>query len=258
VTEPTEAPVLTVEADGPVRVLTLNRPDRRNAVNAALHEELTYVWARLTADRGARAVVLTGAGSAFSAGVDPDFINSVVDDLEFRWRSFDEERRLVSEFARFPLPVIAAVNGPALGFASSLVSLCDLVLMSPRAYFADPHVLLGVAPGDGTIVTWPHLMGSVRAKYHLFTGDPIDAQTAVEYGLANQVLPDDELLPKATELAHRLAGQPAAALRAAKRGINIALERNALAVMDYISTAEEGNFADPELRGRLDRMVHGK
>jgi enoyl-CoA hydratase len=258
VTDSNEAPVLTVDADGPVRVLTLNRPERRNAVNAALHEQLTYVWARLTADRGARAVVLTGAGSAFSAGVDPDFINTVVEDPEFRWRSFDEERRLVSEFARFPLPVIAAVNGPALGFASSLVSLCDLVLMSDRAYFADPHVLLGVAPGDGTIVTWPHLMGSVRAKYHLFTGDPIDANTALEYGLVNQVLPTDEVLPKAIELAHRLAGAPSAALRAAKRGININLERNALAVMDYISTAEELNFSDPELRARLEKMVHRK
>jgi enoyl-CoA hydratase len=257
-TDSLEAPVLRVEADGPVRVLTLNRPDRRNAINAALHEELTYVWARLTADRDARVVVLTGAGSAFSAGVDPDFVNSVVEDEAFRWRIFDEERRLVSEFARFPLPVIAAVNGPALGVASSLVSLCDLVLMSPRAYFADPHVLLGVAPGDGTIVTWPHLMGSVRAKYHLFTGDPIDAETAVEFGLANRVLSGDELLPKALELAHRLAGQPPAALRAAKRGINIDLERRALAVMDYISTAEEGHFADPGLRDRLDKLVHRK
>jgi enoyl-CoA hydratase len=247
-------PVLVVSEDGPVRVVTMNRPDKMNAVNEALHNELTYVWAKLTADRDARAVVLTGAGKAFSAGGDSDFLLEVDRDPEFRWRSLDEARRLVTELARFPLPIIAAVNGPAVGLGSSLASLCDLILMSTNAYFADPHVLLGVAAADGAVASWPFIMGAVRAKYHLFTGERITAQLAVEMGLANEVLASEQLLPAAIALAHRLAKLPAPALRATKRAVNMHLERQALAVMDFATTAEEGHFASAELKASLERM----
>jgi enoyl-CoA hydratase len=246
---------LTVEADGPVRILTLNRPDRKNAVDAELHRELTYVWAQLTEDRDARVVVLTGAGSAFSAGGDAGFLRAVNTDADYRWRALDEARRLVTEIVRFPLPVIAAVNGPAVGLGCSVASLCDLVLMSETAYFADPHVLLGVAAADGAVATWPQSMGFVKAKYHLFTGDRISAQQAVDLGLANEVLPADELLPAATALAHRLAALPAPALRATKRAVNLHLERQALAVMDYATAAEEMHFASPDLAATIDGMT---
>ena len=251
----TAEPVLTVTGDGPVRIVTMNRPARKNAVDAALHAELTYVWPRLIADHEVRAVVLTGAGRAFSAGGDADFLRSVNTDAEFRWRALDEARRLVAELARFPLPLIAAVNGPAVGLGSSLASLCDLVLMSETAYFADPHVLLGVAAADGAVATWPHLIGSVRAKYHLFTGEPITAAAALELGLANEVLPPEELMPAALALAHRLAGLPAPALRTTKRAVNLHLEHQALAVMDYATTAEEGHFASAELAASIDAMT---
>jgi enoyl-CoA hydratase len=246
---------LTVEVDGPVRVVTMNRPERKNAVDAELHGELTYVWAKLTADYEARAVVLTGAGDAFSAGGDAGFLRRVSSDGEFRWRALDEARRLVCELARFPLPVVAAVNGPAVGLGSSLASLCDLVLMGESAYFADPHVLLGVAAGDGAVASWPYLMGSVRAKYHLFTGERITAAMALDYGLVNEVLPDGEVLGAAVALAHRLAGLPGAALRATKRAVNLHLERQALGVMDFVTGAEEQHFADPDLAARLDGMT---
>lgn len=251
----TDGSCLTVEADGPVRIVTMNRPRRKNAVDATMHAELTYVWPTLVADRGARAVIITGSGTAFSAGGDAEFLRSVNTDAEFRWRALDEARRLVTELTRFPLPLIAAVNGPAVGLGSSLASLCDLVLMSDTAYFADPHVLLGVAAADGACATWPHLMGSIRAKYHLFTGDPISAEDAVALGLANRVLPGDELMPAAVELAHRLAQLPAPALRATKRAVNLHLEHQALAVMDFATTAEEGHFADPGLAATIDAMT---
>ncbi|HWF53293.1 MAG TPA: enoyl-CoA hydratase/isomerase family protein [Solirubrobacteraceae bacterium] len=247
--------VLDVVADGPVRVLTMNRPERKNAVDAVLHSELTYVWSRLLADRDVRVVVITGAGGAFSAGGDAEFLRAVNTDAEFRWRALDEARRLVGELVRFPLPVIAAVNGPAVGLGSSLASLCDLVLMSDTAYFADPHVLLGVAAADGAVATWPQQLGPQRAKYHLFTGEPISADQALEWGLANQVLPAQDVLPAAVALAHRLAGLPAAALRATKRAVNLHLEHQALAVMDYATTAEEGHFADPALATTIDGMT---
>jgi enoyl-CoA hydratase len=252
--DPGQTASLVVEADGPVRVVTLNRPERRNAVDAALHAELTYVWPKLTADRGARAVVLTGAGEAFSAGGDAGFLRAVTEDSEFRWRALDEARRLVEELARFPLPLIAAVNGPAVGLGSSLASLCDLIVMSEGAYFADPHVPLGIAAADGAVAIWPSVLGSARAKYHLFTGDRITAEMALDHGLVNRVLPKDEVLPAAVGLAQRLAGLPAPALRATKRAVNLHLARQALAVMDFATCAEEGHFADPELAARLDGM----
>jgi enoyl-CoA hydratase len=255
VTTEAQTAALRVESDGPVRILTMNRPDRLNAVDAQLHSELTYVWPRLTADRGARAVVLTGAGRAFSAGGDEEFLRATNEDPEFRWRALDEARRLVVELVRFPLPVIAAVNGPAVGLGSSLASLCDLILMSERAYFADPHVLLGVAAADGAAAVWPQLMGPFRAKYYLLTGDKLTAETAREVGLANEVLPDEDLLPAAVALAHRLAGLPPAAVRATKRAVNLHLEHQALNVMDFATAAEEEHFARPALAESIDRMT---
>jgi enoyl-CoA hydratase len=250
-----EQSALRVEADGAVRIVTMSRPERKNAIDAELHRELTYVWGGLTAERDARVVVLTGAGGAFSAGGDADWLRAVNADVEVRWRALDEARRLVSELARFPLPVIAAVNGPAVGLGASLASLCDLILMSQTAYFADPHVLLGVAAADGAVASWPFLMGSVRAKYHLFTGERITPTMALDYGLVNEVLEPDRLLPRAVELAHRLAALPAPALRATKRAVNLHLERQALAVMDFATAAEEQHFSDPALAATLDRMT---
>jgi enoyl-CoA hydratase len=213
------------------------------------------VWAKLTADRGARAVVLTGAGRAFSAGGDSEFLRLTNTDPEFRWRTLDEARRLVFELARFPLPLVAAVNGPAVGLGSSLASLCDLILISETAYFADPHVPLGVAAADGAVTVWPALMGPYRAKFHLLTGERITARMALEYGLANEVLPDSELLPAAVALAHRLAALPAHAVRATKRAVNMQIERAALSVMDFATAAEEEHFARPELVDTIDRMT---
>jgi enoyl-CoA hydratase len=102
---------------------------------------------------------------------------------------------------------------------------------------------------------WPSVMGSHRAKYHLLTGDRITSGAALDYGLANDVLPDDELLPGAIALAHRLAGLPAAAVRATKRAVSLHLERQALNVMDYATAAEEEHFARPELAATIDGMT---
>jgi enoyl-CoA hydratase len=248
-------PVLLVTEDGPVRIVTMNRPAKKNAVDEELHSELTYVWPKLTADRGAKVVVLTGAGRAFSAGGDAKFLMDVNSDPEFRWRALDEARRLVVELARFPLPVIAAVNGPAVGLGSSIASLCDLILMSDTAYFADPHVQLGVAAADGAVATWPQILGPARAKYHLFTGESISAAQAVQLGLANEVVAAEDLMPAALALAHRLAALPGPALRTTKRAVNLHLELQALAVMDFATTAEEGHFASPGLRATLEGMT---
>lgn len=245
---------LEVEADGAVRIVRMARPEQRNAVDARMHGELTEVWRGLAADPEARAVLLCGRDGVFSAGGDAEWLHQVASDQSERARSLDEAKRLVGEMIRFPLPIVAAVEGPAVGLGSSLASLCDLVVMGQGACFIDPHVALGVVAGDGAVATWPFLMSMMRAKEYLYTGAKIDARTAVELGLACRVVPDDSVLTEAAALAQRLAGLPAAALRATKRALNMHLERAAIGIMDYACAAEAETFTLPELHQKLATM----
>jgi enoyl-CoA hydratase len=145
---------LTVTRDGAVRVVSLNRPGELNAVNRALHWGLANVWRQLAADTEARVVIITGAGRAFSAGGDLDWITSFLDDPVARDESLREGAQIIEEMLRFPLPVIAAVNGAAVGLGCSLAVLCDIVLISERAFLADPHVSVGLVAGDGGAAFW--------------------------------------------------------------------------------------------------------
>jgi enoyl-CoA hydratase len=246
---------LLVTSDGAVRIVTMNRPDHRNAINEHLHGELTRVWRSLADDRGARAVVLTGAGNAFSAGGDASWLRQVASDEEMRWRSLDEARRLATEVLACPLPTIAAVNGPAVGLGSSIASMCDIVLMSTSAYFADPHVAIGLAAGDGAVATWPSLIGPQAAKYYLFTGERIDADKALQLGLAQDVVGGGDLMSSAVALAHRLAALPPAALRATKRAVNLQIERSAATCLEFACAAEADNFTGPDFAIALDKMT---
>jgi enoyl-CoA hydratase len=215
--------VLTIEADGPIRTVTINRPDALNAMNETLHRAMAEVWGRLAADLDAKVVILTGAGRAFSAGGDLDWITSFLDDPAARNDSLREGAQIIDELLRFPLPVIAAVNGPAMGLGCSIAMLCDVVLMSDRAYLADPHVSVGLVAGDGGAAFWPLLAPLLRVREYLYTGDRIPAERAVELGLASRVVAADELSDEARRLAERFAAQPAAALQGTKRVLNMYL-----------------------------------
>jgi enoyl-CoA hydratase len=214
---------LDVGADGPIRILTLNRPDALNGVNRAMHQALARVWDHLAGDSEASAVVLTGRGANFSAGGDFDYMQENIDDATLRAQTIDEGRAIVAGMVRCPLPIIAAVNGPAVGLGCSLALLSDLVLMADTSFLADPHLRMGLVPGDGGMV-WPALIGLSRAKEYLFLGERISAQQAVELGLATRVVPADDLTPEAISLAQRLAKIPSAALRHTKRALNAYLE----------------------------------
>jgi enoyl-CoA hydratase/carnithine racemase len=246
--------VLRVEADGPVRTITLNNPDMLNAMIDPLHEALTDVWVALSRDPGARAVVLTGAGKAFCAGGNiPGFIRNV-EDVEYRRGAMRTARLLVDHILGCHLPVIAAVNGPAVGLGCSLAVACDVVLIAQNAYLADTHVNVGLVAGDGGVVTWPFMMSILKAKEYLFTGDRIPAATAVELGLANRVVPAETLLAEANALAHRLAQQPAQALQETKRSINLHLQHAALNVLPYALSAETESFSSPEVKATAEKF----
>ncbi|WP_280371310.1 enoyl-CoA hydratase/isomerase family protein [Nocardia wallacei] len=244
-------PVLTVTAEGPVRLVVINRPDELNAVNADLHRALAEVWRELAADLEARVVILTGAGRAFSAGGDLEWITSFLDDPAARDESIREGAQIIEEMLRFPLPVIAAVNGPAMGLGASIAVLCDVVLLSERAYLADPHVAVGLVAGDGGAAFWPLLTPILRTREYLYTGDRIDAATAVEVGLASRVVAPDDLLAEARKLAERLAAQPPEALRGTKRVVNMYLSQALAGPMQAGFAAEVVSMQTPEHRERL-------
>jgi enoyl-CoA hydratase len=214
---------LVVAADGPLRILTLSRPDALNGVNRSLHQALARVWDHLAADDDARVVVLTGEGANFSAGGDFGYMQENIDDDVLRAQTIEEARAIVAGMVRCPLPIVAAVNGPAVGLGCSLALLSDLVLMADNSFLADPHLRMGLVPGDGGMV-WPALIGLSRAKEFLFLGERISPQQAVDFGLASRVVAANELMDKAVTLAKRLAKVPAAALRNTKHALNAYLE----------------------------------
>lgn len=235
--------VLEVTADGPVRVVTLNRPEKRNAVNYSMHHALAGLWRQMQHDPDARAVVLTGAGSAFCAGVDSASLGTDLADPVRRAAMMDDGRFLAADMLAFPLPVVAAVNGPAAGVGCSLALWCDIVVMAEDAWLADSHVAAaGVAAGDGGAVLWPMLTGLSRAKEYLFTGDRIPAAEAVRLGLANRAVPRSELLGEVHALARRLAALPPFAVRATKQAVNMHLHRMMLGTFEYAIAAEARGF----------------
>lgn len=248
---------LVVEADGPIRTVTVNRPDDLNAVNERLHWALANVWRQLSADREARAVILTGAGRAFCAGGDLGWITSFLDDAVARDESLREGAQIVEEMLRFPLPVVAAVNGPAVGLGCSVAILCDVVLMSETAHLADPHVAVGLVAGDGGAAFWPLLTPILRSREYLLTGARIPAATAVELGLATRTTPPDELLPEARKLAERLAAQPPEAVRATKRVVNMHLASALAGPLQAGFAAERVTMQTEEHATRLRALRKG-
>lgn len=249
-----ELPGIAVAADGTVRVVTLNRPDELNAFSEEMHESFTALWARLADDRDTRAVVLTGAGRAFSAGGSyGDFERRRVD-LDFRTRSMRQAAEIVEAMIDCALPVVAAVNGPAVGLGCSITTLCDIVFMADTAFLADPHVSVALVAGDGGAVTWPAHTSLLKAKQYMLTGDRIPATDAVAMGLANFVVPKDELLDAALAFAHRLADQPPQAVRETKRILNAHLRANAERVLHAGLQAEHASHDTPEYRAAGEGM----
>jgi enoyl-CoA hydratase len=246
---------IQVEADGPVRIVRLNRPDQLNATNHVLHKGLADLFPQLDADADARVAVLTGNGRAFSAGGDFEYLDELVRDDDLRKETLVDGRRIVTGMVACRLPVVAAVNGPAVGLGCSLVALSDISFIAESAHLADPHVALGLVAADGGPVTWPLLTSLQLAKEYALTGDRIPAERAAAIGLVNHVCPDDEVLDQALACARRIAALPQRAAEDTKRILNLHLERAVLATLDFALTAEERSFQSPELRANLDRLL---
>jgi len=247
--------VIRVEEDGPVRIVRLSRPDQLNAINDELHLGLTKLFPQLSADTDARVAVITGEGRAFSAGGDFDLLDRMAKDRELRHDVIAEGRDLVINMIRCRVPVVAAVNGPAVGLGCSVIALSDVVFMAESAYLSDPHVMVGLVAADGGPLTWPLHTSLLLAKEYAFTGDRISAQRAAEIGLVNHVCPDDEVLPSALATAQKIAALPRQAVEATKRVLNLHVERSVLATIDFAMASETESFDTDDLRRNVDKFL---
>ena len=236
---------LQVELRDGIAVCTLNRPKAMNAVNRATHAELESLFTQLSEDMDVRAVVLTGAGRAFCAGGDVKEMDAAPDDRPAG--IFDSgANRLVQKLLSVQQPIIAAVNGDAVGLGATLALLCDVVYMADTARIGDTHVKVGLVPGDGGAVIWPLLVGPSRAKEYLMTGDLLSAAEAERIGLVNHVVEAGKVLEEAMALAGRLAAGATLAIRLTKLSIQRLVLQNALHSLDASLALEAitGNSRD--------------
>lgn len=248
-------PELVLEERGPVRILTLNDPGARNAINDAMHIGLCHFWENIADDPAVGAIVLTGAGGGFSAGGSMHNIKAMHADPVERRRSIRDAERLFRSMMSCEVPIVAAVNGPAVGLGATLALLCDLAVMSSETFICDPHVSIGVVAGDGGAVIWPLCMSLQRAKEFLLLGDRVSAADCERLGLVNRVAPPGDVLPDAIALAERLAGQPRQAVRDTKRALNMHLRQSADLVLDFALAAEGESFASDDVLATIRRFI---
>jgi enoyl-CoA hydratase len=204
-------------ADG-VALVTINRPEALNAMNADMLEELSEAVDRVENDDEARVLVITGTGRAFIAGADIAHMSALTPQQAKEWSELGQ--RTVGKLESMKKPVIAAVNGYALGGGTELALACDIRVASDKAVFGQPEVKLGMIAGFGGTQRLPRLVGSGRAKEMLFTGDHYDAETACKMGLVNKVVPADGLLDYCLDMAKRIASRGAQAVRFSKEAVN--------------------------------------
>ena len=251
VLDPGDYRALRIERlDDVLRVTIAHPASPLNVVDALLHDELGRLARGLKRERAARAVVLTGAGRAFSAGGSFDWFPEL-DDMAKRDHLRADAKQLIWDLLDVELPIVAAVNGPAVGLGATLVLLCDVVLMADSATIADPHVRVGLVAGDGGTAIWPLLVGPARAKQYLLTGDPLDAVEAERIGLVNRVVPAASLADEALAFARRLAAGAPLAVRYTKQAVNVLVKQALASAFDTATALEIVTFASDDHREAL-------
>ena len=224
-----------IQFDRSGRILTirLNRPEQLNAANEQMHTELARVFREADDDPGSDVLVLTGTGRAFCAGGDISWMQSGIDNPEhFSGRTRREGKNIVFSMLEVEKPLIAKVNGAAVGLGATLALFCDVVFASEKARIGDPHVAVGLVAGDGGAVIWPQLIGHARAKEYLMTGDLIPAPLAAQIGLINHAVPPEELDARVTAFCERLVNGALTAIRYSKMSVNLNLKQIAHSVLD--------------------------
>jgi enoyl-CoA hydratase len=226
---------ITVEREVPIAIVTLIREKMLNALNRRTFLELAEAFHELEADNAVRVVILTGKGKAFVAGAD---ISEMKDMDGIQSREFSQlGQSVMAAIEHMEKPVIAAINGYALGGGCELAMCCDLRIASEHAKLGQPEVNLGLIPGFAGTQRLPRLVGLARAKELLYTGDHIDAQTAFQYGLINRIVPEGQLMDASKKLARSIASKGPVAIRLVKSSVNQSLSADPSAGGAYESEA---------------------
>ena len=232
---------LNVAVADRIATITINRPDRLNAVHNALHHELEQIWIDVRADQDVNASILTGAGRACCAGGDVkgmaegSLSGAAPKKGKGRGRgpiAASNGRRVIENMLDVEQPIIGAINGDAIGLGATLALLCDIIVASEKARFADTHVKVGIVAGDGGAVIWPLLVGPHRAKEFLMRGNFISGAEAGRIGMVNYAVGPDDVMTKARELAQELADGPTWAIRWSKLAGNKWLKQQANLILD--------------------------
>jgi enoyl-CoA hydratase len=237
------APRILLERDDSIVALTLNRPDKLNAIDGAMLDALEEVLDRLEADRNYRAVILTGAGRAFSAGADiKEWTALAPQEFGPGWGL--RGHRLFDRLAALSPPVIAAINGIAFGGGLELALCADIRIAAEGARLGLPEATIAALPGWGGTQRLPRLIGPGRAKQMILTGQPIEAARAEAFGLVSEVVPAEALIARARELARQIAANAPLAVRAAKRLVDAALPASPAATLEVPASMAVGATED--------------
>ncbi|MBC2932091.1 enoyl-CoA hydratase/isomerase family protein [Nocardioides sp. zg-1228] len=242
---------------GQVSMITINRPERRNALDPATHLELRRALQEADLDPATRVIVLTGAGQGFCAGGDVKEMAGK-DSYGSKDRVLSVGRDLIDILLRLEKPIVAMVNGAAVGLGATIALMCDIVYMADDARIGDRHVNVGLVAGDGGAVVWPLLIGPGRAKEHLLTGRLIDGREAAAMGLVSRAVPAAELRAEVLALAEELAAQPPYALRATKASINKAIQATANQVLDLSLAYEHLSMRTADHQEALSARAEGR
>jgi enoyl-CoA hydratase len=200
--------------------ITLRNPRTLNSVDADAHAQLAAVWQAVDRDPETRVVLVRGADGAFSSGGDLALVEDIAANWETRLRVFHEARDLVYNIVNCRTPVVAAIDGHAVGAGLAVALLSDISIATPSARLSDGHTRIGVAAGDHAAIVWPLLCGLAKAKYHLLLCEPVDGETAERIGLVSLCVPADELEARSLEIAGRLAAGSQAAIAHTKLALN--------------------------------------
>ncbi|MEU6561531.1 crotonase/enoyl-CoA hydratase family protein [Nocardia nova] len=250
---------LDISGDGAIRIWTINQPETGNAItDAEFTESFDRAVDEANADLAVRVVILTGAGKLFSSGGNvremADHAGMFgVDERRQRQAYATGIQRIPQAAMRLEVPLIAAVNGAAVGAGCDLAMMSDIRIASERAWFAESFVQIGLIPGDGGSWFLPRAVGWERAAEMTFTGDRVDAATALEWGMVGRVVPPEELMAEAEALAERIAKNPPHALRMAKRLLHESKTARLDSVLAMAAAMQPLAHMDPEHQSRLDK-----
>jgi 2-(1,2-epoxy-1,2-dihydrophenyl)acetyl-CoA isomerase len=250
-----------LDVEGGIGWIRLNRPEKMNAIGALTRQQLGEAIKQAERDESVRVVVLTGTGRAFSSGADvtemaqgagmrtPEDVGNVLR---------NEYMPMLQRLRTMPKPVIAAMNGPAVGIGASFALACDIRIATPEAYLLEAFVNIGLAPDGGVSWLLPRLAGTGVAYEMFFTGKPLSAADANRLGVVNRVVPADQFEEEVRDLANQLAAQPRNAMAGAKRAVNHALTSSYEEAMEFESYLQEAQAASPEFAEGVQKFLESR